>query len=73
MAKILEKAKDVGKKAMSRTKKVAEKVVGAMDITCDNCNKLMKPGILGPKREVKGREYQFCSEKCANNFVAKNR
>lgn len=73
MAKILKKAKDIGKKAVRTTKKVAEKVAGAVDITCDNCGKLMKPGIFGPKRTVSGKEYQFCTEKCADHFVAKTK
>lgn len=49
--------------------KGVEKVAGAVDITCDQCGKLMKPGFLAEKRVVDGKEYQFCSIECADRFV----
>ncbi|MEM2869860.1 MAG: hypothetical protein QW379_05505 [Thermoplasmata archaeon] len=44
-------------------KKVGDKV----DITCDKCGKLMKPGGV-VKRNIAGVDHQFCSEVCAKAF-----
>lgn len=45
---------------------------GSVDITCDRCGKLMKPGGAIQKK-VGGEEFQFCSVSCAANFNAKIR
>jgi hypothetical protein len=61
-----------GVKAVGRgATKVGEKVADAVDITCDHCNKLMKPGFMAVKRKLWKKEYQFCSEKCAKKFTGK--
>lgn len=56
-------AKTVGHK----TKELGGKAVGAMDVTCDNCGKLMKPGGEYT-RTIMGKKYQFCSVLCADHF-----
>ncbi len=66
---ILKKTEDTLGKAGHGVLKAGEKVVGAVDITCDQCKHLMKPGILGEKRTVDGKDYQFCSVECADKFV----
>jgi len=50
-----------------KTKVAAGKAVGHMDITCDKCGKLMKPGG-DYTRVIRGKEYQFCSVLCADHF-----
>jgi len=60
---------DVGGKLGKGVLKGGEKVLGAVDITCDDCGKLMKPGMFGEKRVVDGKEYQFCSVECADKYV----
>jgi hypothetical protein len=58
----------VGIKSLGRkTLTAADRAVGHMDITCDNCGKLMKPGGEYT-RVIKGKEYQFCSVLCADHF-----
>jgi hypothetical protein len=54
------------KKVAHGMKSAADKV----DITCDRCGKLMKPGGL-VKKTVGGEDFQFCSVSCASNFNAK--
>jgi hypothetical protein len=56
-----------GKKVGKKTVDVTEKAVGHVDITCDNCGKLMKPGGIYT-RTIRGKEYQFCSVLCADHF-----
>ncbi len=46
-------------------KKMADKV----DITCDKCGKVMKPGGV-VKRTIAGSAHQFCSETCAMSWKA---
>ncbi len=58
----------VGAKSFGhKTKVAAGKAVGHMDITCDKCGKLMKPGG-DYTRVIQGKEYQFCSVLCADHF-----
>ena len=57
----------------SLKKKVVDDIkaaAGKVDITCDRCGKLMKPGGV-VKKTVGGEEMQFCSVSCAANFNAK--
>ena len=61
------KVADGAKSAGHKTKAAAGKAVGHMDVTCDTCGKLMKPGGEYT-RVVQGKEYQFCSVPCANKF-----
>ena len=56
-------AKDVGHKTASGLGKVA----GKLDITCDTCGKVMSPGGTYT-RVIMGKQYQFCSVLCADNF-----
>jgi hypothetical protein len=72
--KVVDVSKDVGhktaegaKSAGQKTAKGAEHAVGRIDITCDNCGKLMKPGGEYT-RVVMGKEYQFCSVQCSIHF-----
>ena len=44
-----------------------KKMSHSMDITCDKCGKLMKPGGV-VKKHVDGADHQFCSPVCANAF-----
>ena len=61
------------KKSVETIGKGVGKVAGAIDITCDNCGKLMKPGMFGTKRKVKGKDYQFCSKECADEYEAEHK
>lgn len=57
----------------SLKKKVVDDIkaaAGKVDITCDRCGRLMKPGGV-VKKTVGGEEMQFCSVSCAANFNAK--
>ena len=54
------------KKMARHVRSVADKV----DITCDRCGKLMKPGGVIKKR-LGDEEFQFCSVHCAANYNAK--
>jgi len=57
----------------SLEKKVVRKVKAAadrVDITCDRCGKLMKPGGV-IKKNIGDEQFQFCSVSCAANFNAK--
>jgi hypothetical protein len=56
------------KKVAHKVRAVADKV----DITCDRCGKLMKPGGV-IKKKIGDEEFQFCSVHCAANFNAKIR
>jgi YHS domain-containing protein len=51
-------------------KDVGTKISNKLDITCDKCGKLMKPGG-GVKKTIDGKEYQFCCDKCAGSFDPK--
>ncbi len=51
-------------------KTVGTKVSNKLDITCDKCGKLMRPGGA-KKKTIEGNEYQFCSDKCAESFDPK--
>jgi hypothetical protein len=55
------------KSAGHKTKVAAGHAVGAVDVTCDKCGKLMKPGGAYT-RTIQGKEYQFCSVLCADHF-----
>jgi hypothetical protein len=48
-------------------KAMGKKAVDKVDMTCDNCGKLMKPGG-NIKKSVSGAEHQFCSDACATSF-----
>ncbi len=61
------KTKEGAKSFGHKTKVAAVKAVGRMDITCDKCGKLMKPGG-DYTRVIQGKEYQFCSVLCADHF-----
>ena len=54
------------KKVVSKVKAAADRV----DITCDRCGKLMKPGGV-VKKKLGDEEFQFCSVHCAANYNAK--
>ena len=56
------------KKVVSKVKAAADRV----DITCDRCGKLMKPGGV-VKKKLGDEEFQFCSVHCAANYNAKIR
>ncbi|MEW5760002.1 MAG: hypothetical protein AB1779_04485 [Candidatus Thermoplasmatota archaeon] len=60
----------VVKKAGEKVGKAVGKVSGKLDITCDHCKKLMKPGGA-VKKTFEGKEYQFCSDTCAGAFSPK--
>ena len=67
-------AKDVGHKTVEVGKEVGHKtasglgkVAGKLDITCDTCGKVMKPGGVYT-RVINGKQYQFDSVLCADNF-----
>jgi hypothetical protein len=75
---VIDVGKDVGKTSIDIGKKIGRgfrrftsKVAGAVDITCDNCNRLMRPGFLAYKVTIGYRDYQFCCEYCANEFTRK--
>ncbi len=57
----------VGKEVGHKTASGVGKVAGKLDITCDTCGKVMKPGGTYT-RVIKGKQYQFCSVLCADNF-----
>ena len=61
------KAFDGLKKVGHKTADVAGKAAGHVDITCDKCGTLMKPGGEYT-RVVLGKEYQFCSTECGIHF-----
>ena len=72
--KVVDVGKDVGHKTAEGAKTVGHKTkeagghaVGMMDVTCDKCGKLMKPGGAYT-RTIMGKEYQFCSVLCADHF-----
>ena len=44
-----------------------KKVGDRMDVTCDACGKMMKPGGA-VKKNVGGSDHQFCSQGCADEF-----
>jgi hypothetical protein len=56
-------AKGVGHKTAHGMGRVA----GKLDVTCDTCGKVMRPGGIYT-RVIRGKEYQFCSVLCADNF-----
>ena len=58
---------DGARTAGHKTKVAAGKAVGHMDVTCDTCGKLMKPGGEYT-RVIQGKEHQFCSVPCANKY-----
>lgn len=72
--KVEDGAKTAGQKTKAgaislgrKTMHAADKAAGAIDFTCDNCGKIMKPGGEYT-RVIKGKEYQFCSVLCADHF-----
>ena len=52
------------KKGLGAVKGFGKSVAGKVDITCDYCGKVMKPGG-SVKKTIGGEEHQFCSETCA--------
>lgn len=46
-----------------KMKKIGDK----MDVTCDKCGKMMKPGGAF-KKNVGGEDHQFCSQACGDAF-----
>ncbi|XUW99578.1 MAG: TRASH domain-containing protein [Dehalogenimonas sp.] len=50
-------------------KLLGKKVVDKVDMTCDACGKMMKPGGA-VKKNISDKDYQFCSESCAAGFKA---
>jgi hypothetical protein len=50
-------------------KEFGKKAVDKVDMTCDKCGKVMKPGGV-VKRTVAGSAHQFCSETCAMSWKA---
>jgi len=44
-----------------------KKIGDRMDVTCDKCGKMMKPGG-SVKKNVGGEDHQFCSQACAEAF-----
>jgi len=57
----------VGKDVGHATASGAGKVAGKLDVTCDTCGKVMKPGGAYT-RVIMGKQYQFRSVLCADNF-----
>jgi len=48
-------------------KDTMKKMGDKMDVTCDKCGKIMKPGG-STKRNVGGQDHQFCCAGCADAF-----
>ncbi|PPD58552.1 hypothetical protein JP09_001305 [Dehalogenimonas etheniformans] len=48
-------------------KLLGKKVVDKVDMTCDTCGKMMKPGG-NIKKNIQGADYQFCSDACVTAF-----
>jgi hypothetical protein len=48
-------------------KDAMKKVGDRMDVTCDKCGKMMKPGG-SVKRNIGGQDHQFCCAGCADAF-----
>jgi hypothetical protein len=44
-----------------------KKMGDKMDVTCDKCGKMMKPGG-SVKKNVGGQDHQFCCQPCADSF-----
>ncbi|XUX00685.1 MAG: hypothetical protein TUN42_01515 [Dehalogenimonas sp.] len=65
----LKKMADKGKEMAEKGKQFAGKTVDKVDMTCDACGKLMKPGGV-VKKNIGGKDYQFCDESCGASFKA---
>lgn len=58
------------KDAAKKVGKAVGKVGDRLDVTCDKCGKMMKPGGA-VKRTIGDKDHQFCCDGCANSFVPK--
>ena len=58
--------------SLPKKKSVAKKVADRMDVTCDRCGRLMRPGGVIQKT-FRGEDYQYCSQNCANLHLDKMR
>ncbi|QNT75259.1 TRASH domain-containing protein [Dehalogenimonas etheniformans] len=63
----LKKIADKGKEMAAQGKQAAGKVMNKVDVTCDACGKLMKPGGI-VKKTIGDKDYQFCSNACVATF-----
>lgn len=63
----LKKMADKGKEMAEKGKGIAGKAIDKVDVTCDNCRKMMKPGGV-IKKNIGGKDYQFCGDACATAF-----
>jgi hypothetical protein len=52
------------KKGIGAVTSLSKGVSTKVDMTCDKCGKMMKPGG-NVKKTISGVEHQFCSEACA--------